>query len=231
MSSGATGFFSNTSESFQGSYSTDPDFLERRALWSGLIAKYAIGKKTALDLGCGPGILTKELISAKLSVTAVDGSPEMVALCKKNTATDETIAASYLHDYLPQLPKLAQNQFELLLCSSVLEYVDDLSGSINRISELLLPGGIAIISMPNRKSLYRKFETVKFMISGRPEYRSYVKHMLSQDELSKIAQASGLMAKEFHFYGNGGGLAARASAFLPHSMRKNLFLIVFEKTR
>lgn len=226
-----TEFFSSTSEAFQGSYSTDPDFLERRALWAGLIGKYSAGRKTALDLGCGPGILTKILLESSLAVLAVDGSDEMVKLCQKNTQASGISRAEYVHDYLPALPKLENRQFELLLCSSVLEYVDDLTGSLGRIHQLLAPGGVAIISMPNRNSFYRKLETAKYMLSGRPAYRAHVKHMLTQKELNEIAGPIGLENRECHFYGNGSGIAARASALLPASLRKNLFLSVFEKKK
>src|SRR5207248_7985080 len=46
-------------------------------------------------------------------------------------------------------------QFDLLLGMGLLEYLDDMNPTFDEFARLLKPGGIAILTIPNRQSLNR----------------------------------------------------------------------------
>jgi 2-polyprenyl-6-hydroxyphenyl methylase/3-demethylubiquinone-9 3-methyltransferase len=87
---------------------------------------------------------------------------------------------------------LEGRRFDLVLCSSVLEYVEDYWASFDWLAEALTPGGTILFSMPNGASLYRKAERAAFRLTGKPDYYRHVRSVPSLAEVS-----SGLRARPF----------------------------------
>lgn len=87
-----------------------------------------------LDVGCGSGHLTAELMAAGHLVTAVDPDPEMVALAASRSRADVQAAG------LPDLP-FADGSFEVVLANFVLNHVDDPRAAARGLSSVLAPGG------------------------------------------------------------------------------------------
>jgi len=106
---------------------------------------------SVLDLGCGTGHLTKELLKRNYDVTAIDIEKEMVELarefCKK-----KDIKVMGVED----IKHLGKERFDNVFCLDVIEHVKDDINALKKINYVLKPGGRAIITVPSIKLLYGK---------------------------------------------------------------------------
>ncbi len=90
-----------------------------------------------LDFGCGTGLLTEFLVHRVLSVDAVDTSAAM-----RQILSSKVIERGWgnvaVHADLPDGP------FDLVVCSSVLGFVDDYPAVVARLADRLVPGGLFV---------------------------------------------------------------------------------------
>lgn len=90
-----------------------------------------------LDFGCGTGLLTEFLVGRVASVDGVDTSPEM-----RRVFSSKTDARGWkdveVHAEVPD------GEFDLIVCSSVLAFVDDYAGAVRRLAGSLAPGGLFV---------------------------------------------------------------------------------------
>lgn len=113
----------------------------RRVLTSTFIEQYSpVAKPHILDIGCGTGLLLKEL-SATYDVHGIDISDKAVSFCKargivavsKGGATD--------------IP-FPDNSFDIVLALDVIEHIKDDTAAAKEMLRVLKPGGIAIVFVP-----------------------------------------------------------------------------------
>jgi SAM-dependent methyltransferase len=96
--------------------------------------------RSALDVGCGDGQLTRELPAAE--VTAADVS--LVAL--KQARANVPGATLVVLDPAAPLP-FADESFDLVLCADTIEYVEDLPRLLSELRRVLaLDGRLALIT-------------------------------------------------------------------------------------
>ena len=91
------------------------------------------------DFGCGTGLLVEQLVHRVGSIDAVDTSAAMLAELHANIDRSgwTTVHPS---DRIPQ----RQGSHDLVVCSSVLGFVDDHPATVRRLASLLRPGGILV---------------------------------------------------------------------------------------
>lgn len=110
-----------------------------------------------VDVGCGPGMVVRELLSARsgdFEVTAIDRSPSMVSQCAKHVAG--FASARVLPGRVEALP-LPDAEADVVLALGVLEYADT-QAALSEIARVLRPGGQMLVTMLNPLSLYRMVE-------------------------------------------------------------------------
>jgi 2-polyprenyl-6-hydroxyphenyl methylase/3-demethylubiquinone-9 3-methyltransferase len=100
--------------------------------------------KTALDVGCGAGLLTEPLARLGASVTGIDASPEVIAVAREHA---EAMALEI--DYRAGDVQELQGQFDLVTAMEVIEHVADPSTFLKALARRLAPGGLLILSTPN----------------------------------------------------------------------------------
>ena len=100
--------------------------------------------KTALDVGCGAGLLTEPLARLGASVTGIDASPEVIAVAREHA---EAMALAI--DYRAGDVQEFQCQFDLVTAMEVIEHVADASAFLKALAKRLAPGGLLILSTPN----------------------------------------------------------------------------------
>lgn len=110
--------------------------------------------QTWLDAGCGTGVLARELASRGASVTAMDASPAMLAHSQYEPASGSPPICYRLIESVELLP-LTDEFADGVLCSSVLEYVDDPGAALQEFYRVLRDDGSLIVSVPNRRSIIR----------------------------------------------------------------------------
>lgn len=103
---------------------------------------------SALDIGCGAGLMAEPLARMGAAVTAIDAAPENIAV-----AGDHAAAGGLSIDYrCIAVEDLAATgaQYDLITCLEVIEHVAGRDGFFAAIAGLLRPGGLAVFSTPNR---------------------------------------------------------------------------------
>ncbi len=114
--------------------------------------------KRVLDLGCGGGLLSERFAGAASAVTGIDLSPLAIETAKKHREVTggECLEIDYRLVALSDLKKEKPEKFDVVVCSEVLEHVDDLTGLIKDASSLLKENGLFFFSTIN-KTLKSRF--------------------------------------------------------------------------
>lgn len=107
--------------------------------------------KSALEVGCGGGILTEEISSIGFSTTGIDPSLKSITTASEHAIVNG-LKINYINGFGEVLP-LPDSMFEIVFCCDVLEHVHDLAKVISEISRVLKPGGVFIYDTFNRTFL------------------------------------------------------------------------------
>mgnify|MGYP003574993983 CR=1 FL=1 len=106
--------------------------------------------KTALDVGCGAGLLAEPLARLGATVTAVDAAPELIELAK-----DHAAGQGLAIDYRAVGVEAVDGQFDLVTSMEVIEHVAEPQSFIADLAARLAPGGLMILSTPNKTAWSR----------------------------------------------------------------------------
>jgi len=102
--------------------------------------------KTALDVGCGAGLLCEPLARLGARITGVDAAAENVAAAKTHAA-QSGLSIDYRAGELSQ-QKIGK--FDLVTAMEVVEHVNDPADFAAQLTARLKPDGLLILSTPNR---------------------------------------------------------------------------------
>jgi 2-polyprenyl-6-hydroxyphenyl methylase/3-demethylubiquinone-9 3-methyltransferase len=145
--------------------------------------------RTALDVGCGAGLLTEPLARLGAEVTGVDAAAENVTVAQMHAA-GSGLAIDYRHG---ELARLGLGQFDLVTAMEVLEHVADKPAFIAELARHLAPEGLMVLSTPNRTPQSRLLmvglaETVGAIPRGTHDWDDFV----TPDELRELLAEAGL---------------------------------------
>jgi 2-polyprenyl-6-hydroxyphenyl methylase/3-demethylubiquinone-9 3-methyltransferase len=162
--------------------------------WAGDIESVRpLAGKTALDVGCGAGLLCEPLARMGADVTGVDAAAENVAVAAAH-AQASGVAVDYRAG---ELGKLGLGQFDLVTCLEVIEHVADKPQFIVELAGHLAPGGLMILSTPNRTVQSRLLlvegaEALGMVPKGTHHWDDFI----TPDELCDLLSAAGLDVTE-----------------------------------
>ena len=158
--------------------------------WAGDIESHTpLAGKTALDVGCGAGLLCEPLARLGADVTGVDAAPE-------NTAAAAIHAEQMGFDIRYMAGELAAQDigtFDLVAAMEVLEHVADKPAFMHELAARLAPGGLMVLSTPNRTMQSRLLlvgaaETFGLIPRGTHDWNDFV----TPEELSELLSGAGL---------------------------------------
>ena len=109
----------------------------------------SIRKKDVLDIGCGGGLISELLAKKNANVTGIDENIYNIKQAKDH-AKMGSIKIDYKNQSLDTFYKKNKKKYDLILCLEVLEHVDDVKKTLDKISELMKPGATLILSTINR---------------------------------------------------------------------------------
>ena len=134
-----------------------------------------------LDFGCGSGVLLEDAAKLGLHVTGVDHSKAMIdAAHNRFVDLGHQTKLEWLQSDLGE-GKYEQQVYDIVLCLSVLEFVPDFRSLLFRLSARVSPGGLFIVSVPNRASWLRSLETFIHRHPGAFRRFSSVDHLTEID--------------------------------------------------
>jgi 2-polyprenyl-6-hydroxyphenyl methylase/3-demethylubiquinone-9 3-methyltransferase len=149
--------------------------------------------RTALDVGCGAGLLTEPLARLGAEVTGVDAAAENVTVAQMHAA-GSGLAIDYRHG---ELARLGLGQFDLVTSMEVLEHVADKPAFIAELAQHLAPEGLMVLSTPNRTPQSRLLmiglaESVGAIPRGTHDWDDFV----TPEELRELLSGAGLKMGE-----------------------------------
>ena len=144
--------------------------------------------KTALDVGCGAGLLAEPLARLGAQVTAVDASEELIAAAKTHAE-----ASGLEIDYRACTVEDLEGTFDLVTSLEVVEHVADPRSFVTALARRLAPGGLLILSTPNRTAWSRLLTITLAEGFGRvPRGTHDYAKFIAPDELSAMVRDAGL---------------------------------------
>jgi 2-polyprenyl-3-methyl-5-hydroxy-6-metoxy-1,4-benzoquinol methylase len=198
----AVSFFDAEAKKYEAWSRESPRFTERFAVWDELMDTYAkpAPSSRCLDLGCGVGTLSRRAASRGFQTLGLDGSPSMIELSRSLSA--ETPGQLEFREATfplsgPLMTELASS-VDLLLASSIIEYMGDGRAFMRQCEQLLRPEGIAVISFPNATSIYRRVQPlIKLRGSNYLRMRA---QQYTERSAAELARAMGLEVLETRFF-------------------------------
>lgn len=151
--------------------------------------RFALAGRSAIDVGCGAGLLAEPLARLGAEVTGVDAAPENIAAAKAH-AEGQGLAITYHAGELAALPPAT---FDLVTSMEVVEHVTDPAAFIGELAARLAPGGLMILSTPNRTMLSKLLlveaaERVGAVPRGTHDWDQFLK----PEELTKLLEGARL---------------------------------------
>lgn len=149
--------------------------------------------RRALDVGCGAGLLCEPLARLGAAVTGVDAAQENVAAASAHAA-----GAGLGIDYrCGDVAGLGLKDFDLVTSMEVIEHVADKPAFLAALAAALAPGGLMILSTPNRTARSRLLmveaaERIGMVPRGTHHWDDFV----TPDELADLLGAAGLKMGE-----------------------------------
>ncbi|ODP38178.1 bifunctional 2-polyprenyl-6-hydroxyphenol methylase/3-demethylubiquinol 3-O-methyltransferase UbiG [Sphingomonas turrisvirgatae] len=145
---------------------------------------------SAVDVGCGAGLLCEPLARLGGQVTGIDAAPQNIGAARAHAA-----ASGLVIDYVAGEAEaaIAGRQFDLVTSMEVIEHVTDPAAFVATLAGALAPGGLMILSTPNRTPLSRLAmitlgEGAGMIPRGTHDHEKF----LTPDELTELLRGAGL---------------------------------------
>lgn len=131
-----------------------------------------------LDLGCGTGYTTLELLAQGFTVTGVDLSAEMVAGLREQVADSDAERLSLKVSDVESFLEKETSLFDAIVVSALLHHLYDYENVVRRIAARLVPGGRLLILFEPLKQAVRSPLRFKFhRVLARVDEALYVQEM------------------------------------------------------
>lgn len=200
------GYFNTLAEDWNKNYSKSNLFSERLEKVTKLTSDIQLKDKIVLDIGCGSGMISSYFCEQRSSVFGIDISENMIQQANSYLQSRNLKATLGIGDATNlQFP---DNYFDVITCVSVLEWLDKDIEAIREIRRVLKNDGIAIVSVPNKRSLMRIAEKLYFALKNmispyfnlKTGYLAFQKNQYVPDEFDRLCKANNLKKIDSLYY-------------------------------
>ncbi|WP_298470125.1 bifunctional 2-polyprenyl-6-hydroxyphenol methylase/3-demethylubiquinol 3-O-methyltransferase UbiG [uncultured Erythrobacter sp.] len=149
--------------------------------------------KSALDIGCGAGLLCEPLARLGGDVTGVDAAAENVSVA----STHAEAMGLDIRYMAGEVASLDIGTFDLVTCVEVIEHVADKRQFLTDVAARLAPDGLLVMSTPNRTAASRLLlvgaaEAIGYVPKGTHHWSDFV----TPEELEGMLAEVGLEVTE-----------------------------------
>lgn len=109
-----------------------------------MLTSHITPEMKALELGCGTGYFSKELVATGAFITAIDISPDLLEIASKEIISEKI----YFREDNAYDLSFADASFDTVVGSSVLHHLD-LQKAVKEMFRVLKPGGSIVFTEPN----------------------------------------------------------------------------------
>lgn len=114
-------------------------------------SRFPLSDRSALDVGCGAGLLCEPLARLGGAVTGVDAAPENIEAAKSHAA----LSGLQIDYRAGEIAAQGLGQFDIVTSMEVIEHVNDPAVFIGELKRHLKPEGLLLLSTPNRTTASR----------------------------------------------------------------------------
>ena len=152
-------FWDRESQDWGRKYGKATSYFYRCRTFLDFFSAANLPRASILDYGCGAGDITFPMLQSGHAVTGVDIAPGMVRQARERAERFGFSARAAYHDLDDSvLSGFSSGSFDAVICSSVLEYVDDDRSLLRMFHEVLRDGGVLLVSVPDRRSVYCRLD-------------------------------------------------------------------------
>jgi 2-polyprenyl-6-hydroxyphenyl methylase/3-demethylubiquinone-9 3-methyltransferase len=151
---------------------------------------------TALDIGCGAGLMAEPLARMGAAVTAIDAAPENIAVAQAHAGA-QGLAIDYRCVAVEALAATGA-RFDLITVLEVIEHVESREAFLAAVAALLKPGGLLVMSTPNRTaaSWAVLIAGAEWILRTIPRGAHQWRRFMTPEELSQALGRAGLTVGE-----------------------------------
>ena len=156
--------------------------------------KYLTAGDVVLDFGCGTGTMTVEIARHVKEIHAIDISSKMLEYAKQNVIERHIENVNFIQATLFDTP-YEKESFDVILAFGILHLLKDNRQIIQKIGELLKPGGLLISSTPclaEKMTLLTKFQFYPFLLLSKTGLINQYLKRFKITELDNLISAGNL---------------------------------------
>ena len=153
--------------------------------------------KSAIDVGCGGGLLSEGMAAMGAQVTGIDLSEKALAIARLHLY-ESGHAIDYRLIAAEAMAAEAPSGFDVVTCLEMLEHVPDPASTVMACARLVKPGGQVFLSTINRNPKAYLFAVIgaeyllKLLPRGTHDYTRFLKPA----ELARLCRDAGLEVLE-----------------------------------
>ena len=149
---------------------------------------------TALDVGCGGGILADSMARRGADVLGIDLSTKALRVAQLHALEAETPGVRYREVSAEALAAEAPGSFDVVTCMEMLEHVPDPASVVQACATLVKPGGWVFFSTLNRSpwSFLAAIVGAEYVLNLPPRGTHEYAKMIRPSELAAFCRQAGL---------------------------------------
>ena len=150
-------------------------------------------KKNVLDIGCGGGLISEALADNKANVIGIDENNQNLKEAKVHAKISK-LKVNYVHSSFNNFYKKNKIKFDLIICLEFIEHVENFEETLKKITELIKPNGMLILSTINRnlKSLIFAKIFAEYVLNWIPIGTHEFKNFLKPSEIISVLKRNKL---------------------------------------
>jgi 2-polyprenyl-6-hydroxyphenyl methylase/3-demethylubiquinone-9 3-methyltransferase len=147
---------------------------------------------SALDVGCGAGLLSEPLARLGATVTGLDPAPTNVAVARRHTAR-AGLSIDYRKEEVEGVVERGE-RFDIVLAMEVVEHVADMPAFVAACCRAVKPGGLLVMATINRtlRAYALAIVGAEYVLGWLPRGTHQWEKFVTPDELADAIEDGGL---------------------------------------